>query len=330
MSRVIQKGELAAQYRAVAFCVCARREKEKNEKWLSGARSIFIHTRTSGWRKTPAACLFWTLLIPGAADDDEGSFCPQVFDGWSCWARTAAGSVAELPCPYFITGFDPSSEYWFLRFSYIPESWKVHRIHRAREIKIARGPSRTYCKWRARERLSGVLNFGQAQMVWKFSTAASVMYAACALILEIDCIPRGISLLPNRPRFVFPTHYMFVWKNKSVVCGRVFFEWRAWNLSTSHTHYMEQSNLVFAHPTSLAAFLATHKVIHVKNTLIEIYSFYSSQNAKGWRWQHILIYLVKPISIEIIHWANLSSLTHFCMRAPHSVIAFSVCVWMNE
>ncbi|XP_065332224.1 calcitonin gene-related peptide type 1 receptor isoform X1 [Cloeon dipterum] len=43
-----------------------------------------------------------------AGDNEEGLFCPQVFDGWSCWARTPAGSVAELACPDFITGFDPS------------------------------------------------------------------------------------------------------------------------------------------------------------------------------------------------------------------------------
>ncbi|GFQ65462.1 calcitonin gene-related peptide type 1 receptor, partial [Trichonephila clavata] len=26
-------------------------------------------------------------------------FCPATFDGWGCWDATAAGEVAEIPCP---------------------------------------------------------------------------------------------------------------------------------------------------------------------------------------------------------------------------------------
>nr|XP_050866511.1 calcitonin gene-related peptide type 1 receptor-like isoform X1 [Vespula vulgaris]XP_050866512.1 calcitonin gene-related peptide type 1 receptor-like isoform X1 [Vespula vulgaris]XP_050866513.1 calcitonin gene-related peptide type 1 receptor-like isoform X1 [Vespula vulgaris]XP_050866514.1 calcitonin gene-related peptide type 1 receptor-like isoform X1 [Vespula vulgaris]XP_050866515.1 calcitonin gene-related peptide type 1 receptor-like isoform X1 [Vespula vulgaris] len=35
-------------------------------------------------------------------------FCPTIFDGWSCWPDTPAGSTAYIPCPDFITGFDAS------------------------------------------------------------------------------------------------------------------------------------------------------------------------------------------------------------------------------
>ncbi len=42
--------------------------------------------------------------------DTEGSYCPPVFDGWSCWNAAPAGSIAHTPCPYFLTGFDPRSK----------------------------------------------------------------------------------------------------------------------------------------------------------------------------------------------------------------------------
>ncbi|XP_033610704.1 calcitonin gene-related peptide type 1 receptor [Cryptotermes secundus] len=37
----------------------------------------------------------------------EGLYCPLTFDGLSCWNYTLAGETAVLPCPYFVTGFDP-------------------------------------------------------------------------------------------------------------------------------------------------------------------------------------------------------------------------------
>ncbi|XP_046736281.1 calcitonin gene-related peptide type 1 receptor-like isoform X1 [Diprion similis] len=33
-------------------------------------------------------------------------YCPAVFDGWSCWPNTPAGTIAFQPCPVFVTGFD--------------------------------------------------------------------------------------------------------------------------------------------------------------------------------------------------------------------------------
>ncbi|XP_014256662.1 calcitonin gene-related peptide type 1 receptor-like isoform X2 [Cimex lectularius] len=38
----------------------------------------------------------------------EGLHCEPVFDTWTCWPATLAGSVATNPCPHFIVGFDPS------------------------------------------------------------------------------------------------------------------------------------------------------------------------------------------------------------------------------
>ncbi|XP_031783544.1 calcitonin gene-related peptide type 1 receptor isoform X2 [Nasonia vitripennis] len=35
-------------------------------------------------------------------------YCPAIFDGWSCWPNTPAGTTAYAPCPAFITGFDPT------------------------------------------------------------------------------------------------------------------------------------------------------------------------------------------------------------------------------
>ncbi|XP_044592536.1 calcitonin gene-related peptide type 1 receptor-like isoform X2 [Cotesia glomerata] len=35
-------------------------------------------------------------------------FCPGTFDGWLCWPNTPAGEQEILPCPGFVTGFDPS------------------------------------------------------------------------------------------------------------------------------------------------------------------------------------------------------------------------------
>ncbi|KAG8232509.1 hypothetical protein J437_LFUL011611 [Ladona fulva] len=42
-------------------------------------------------------------------DPGDGSlYCPITFDGWSCWNQTKAGETAHIPCPHFITGFDPN------------------------------------------------------------------------------------------------------------------------------------------------------------------------------------------------------------------------------
>ncbi|XP_012282476.1 calcitonin gene-related peptide type 1 receptor isoform X2 [Orussus abietinus] len=35
-------------------------------------------------------------------------YCPAIFDGWSCWPNTPAGTTAYAPCPDFVTGFDAS------------------------------------------------------------------------------------------------------------------------------------------------------------------------------------------------------------------------------
>ncbi|XP_054266791.1 calcitonin gene-related peptide type 1 receptor-like [Macrosteles quadrilineatus] len=35
-------------------------------------------------------------------------WCPTVFDGWACWDATPPGTRATVPCPKFVTGFDPA------------------------------------------------------------------------------------------------------------------------------------------------------------------------------------------------------------------------------
>ncbi|CAL4075654.1 unnamed protein product, partial [Meganyctiphanes norvegica] len=40
-------------------------------------------------------------------DDEQGTYCPRVFDGWSCWPDTTAGTIAYVNCPEFIVGFHP-------------------------------------------------------------------------------------------------------------------------------------------------------------------------------------------------------------------------------
>ena len=40
--------------------------------------------------------------------------CPMVFDSWSCWNSTAPGTVQEQPCPNFVLGFSPKSEFFCL------------------------------------------------------------------------------------------------------------------------------------------------------------------------------------------------------------------------
>lgn len=41
-------------------------------------------------------------------------FCRGTFDGWLCWADTEAGVTVHQPCPEFISGFDPTSEFYLL------------------------------------------------------------------------------------------------------------------------------------------------------------------------------------------------------------------------
>jgi len=41
-------------------------------------------------------------------------FCRGTFDGWLCWADTEAGVTVHQPCPAFISGFDPTSEFHLL------------------------------------------------------------------------------------------------------------------------------------------------------------------------------------------------------------------------
>lgn len=38
-------------------------------------------------------------------------FCRGTFDGWLCWPDTDAGVTVHQPCPQFISGFDPTSEF---------------------------------------------------------------------------------------------------------------------------------------------------------------------------------------------------------------------------
>ncbi|XP_068626773.1 calcitonin gene-related peptide type 1 receptor-like [Battus philenor] len=37
---------------------------------------------------------------------DRGSFCPRIFDGFTCWDETPAATTVYKPCPDFIVGFD--------------------------------------------------------------------------------------------------------------------------------------------------------------------------------------------------------------------------------
>uniref|UniRef100_A0A8D9A8Z5 Calcitonin receptor n=1 Tax=Cacopsylla melanoneura TaxID=428564 RepID=A0A8D9A8Z5_9HEMI len=47
-------------------------------------------------------------MLNSSEPNANAQYCPGTFDGWACWPNTPAGSRAFLPCPYFITGFDPS------------------------------------------------------------------------------------------------------------------------------------------------------------------------------------------------------------------------------
>ncbi|CAH0393747.1 unnamed protein product [Bemisia tabaci] len=38
---------------------------------------------------------------------ESKKYCKTAFDGWSCWNVTLAGETSFVPCPSFITGFDP-------------------------------------------------------------------------------------------------------------------------------------------------------------------------------------------------------------------------------
>lgn len=46
-------------------------------------------------------------------------FCRGTFDGWLCWADTEAGVTVHQPCPQFISGFDPASEFYPMVFNVV-------------------------------------------------------------------------------------------------------------------------------------------------------------------------------------------------------------------
>ncbi|XP_024945544.1 calcitonin gene-related peptide type 1 receptor isoform X2 [Cephus cinctus] len=47
-------------------------------------------------------------LANNTAPPPPEPYCPGIFDGWSCWPNTPAGSSANASCPDFVTGFDTS------------------------------------------------------------------------------------------------------------------------------------------------------------------------------------------------------------------------------
>lgn len=53
-------------------------------------------------------CMIQLELMNQTGPHLEEPYCKGVFDGWSCWPDTPAGTVAFAPCPEFITGFDPT------------------------------------------------------------------------------------------------------------------------------------------------------------------------------------------------------------------------------
>ncbi|XP_061730097.1 calcitonin gene-related peptide type 1 receptor-like [Cydia pomonella] len=40
-------------------------------------------------------------------NQDEGPWCPAMFDGFACWDPTPASAIAKQRCPEFVIGFDP-------------------------------------------------------------------------------------------------------------------------------------------------------------------------------------------------------------------------------
>ncbi|XP_068217450.1 calcitonin gene-related peptide type 1 receptor-like isoform X1 [Palaemon carinicauda] len=56
-------------------------------------------------RREECHALHATMPLP---DPDFGLYCPRTFDGWSCWNDTPAGTRVYVPCPEFVTGFDPN------------------------------------------------------------------------------------------------------------------------------------------------------------------------------------------------------------------------------
>lgn len=61
--------------------------------------------------------LFFTKTIDGYFILSTGprNYCRGTFDGWLCWADTEAGASIHQPCPQFISGFDPTSEFFFFK-----------------------------------------------------------------------------------------------------------------------------------------------------------------------------------------------------------------------
>ena len=40
-----------------------------------------------------------------------GSFCERVWDTLVCWPPTPAGSIASIPCPNYLNGFNTARKY---------------------------------------------------------------------------------------------------------------------------------------------------------------------------------------------------------------------------
>ncbi|XP_076361176.1 uncharacterized protein LOC143252637 isoform X3 [Tachypleus tridentatus] len=59
---------------------------------------------TTGTTQEFERCVYDVLSKPQPTDK---LYCPATFDGWSCWNATPAGNVVYVPCPVFVTGFQP-------------------------------------------------------------------------------------------------------------------------------------------------------------------------------------------------------------------------------
>lgn len=50
--------------------------------------------------------LIYSIFTPPKGEEkDDKLYCPTVFDGFSCWNRTPAGTIAWQRCPRFVNGF---------------------------------------------------------------------------------------------------------------------------------------------------------------------------------------------------------------------------------
>ncbi|XP_047490795.1 calcitonin gene-related peptide type 1 receptor-like isoform X1 [Penaeus chinensis] len=75
-----------------------------NTEGAAGSEPILGDAEEIARREKACEELHAQMPLPDLA---LGPYCPRIFDGWSCWNDTPAGTRAFVQCPDFIPGFDP-------------------------------------------------------------------------------------------------------------------------------------------------------------------------------------------------------------------------------